>query len=123
MYKSRIQNGALTAVLWIGTLFVWIPYALVLITSFKTSREAGLFRLTLPTEWHIIENYKLVFERGDIMLGFFNSIMITGCATALILFCSLLLSYYLSRTKSRLSGWLYISIVAGMTAPMSLVTT
>ena len=127
--KKALKRGILETIMWIGTLIVFIPYALVLITSFKTCREAGLFRLTLPTEWQIVENYKLVFEKGDILLGFKNSILITGVSVALILFSAVMLSYYISRANSgsrgrkRFTSWLYIFIVAGMTAPMSLVTT
>ena len=129
MKQARIKRVILEIFLWLGTAVVFIPYLLVLLTSFKTSREAGQFRLTLPTEWRIIDNYKTVFERGDILLGFWNSIVISAVSIAVILFASMLLSYYigragnLSRRHKQFTGWLYIFTVLGMTAPISLVTT
>ena len=129
MRKARLKLGLLEIILWIGTAFVFVPYLLVLLTSFKTNREAGLFQLTLPTEWHIVDNYSTVFEKGDIPLGFANSILISAVSVAMILITSMLLSYYISRASkvsrrhSKFTGWLYILVVMGMTAPISLVTT
>ena len=129
MRQGRIKRNIIEIILWVGTAVVFIPYLLVVLTSFKSNREAGLFRLTLPTEWHIVDNYKTVFEKGDIPLGFFNSIVITGISVAIILLASMLLSYYISRAgkvsrkHGKFTGWLYIFIVIGMTAPISLVTT
>jgi len=105
------------------TLIVLIPYAMVVLTSFMTTREAGLFRLRLPTEWQIIENYALVFERGGIVRAFINSVHITGVAVVLILLSAMLLSYYIGRVQNKLTRGLYLFIVVGMTAPISLVTT
>ena len=129
MKQAALKRRLLEIIMWFGTVIVFIPYLLVVLTSFKTNREAGQFRLTLPTEWHIVDNYQLVFERGDILLGLFNSILIAAIAVAVILFSSMLLSYYIgraskiSRMHNKFTGWLYIFIVLGMTAPISLVTT
>jgi len=128
--KRALRNRRILEVaLWVGTLFVFVPYLLVVLTSFKTNREAGLFQLTLPKEWHIIDNYSLVFEKGSVLLGFWNSVFISAISVAMILFAAMLLSYYIARASkissrhNKLTGWLYIFIVLGMTAPISLVTT
>ena len=129
MKKQKAKLGILEIVLWIGTLAVFIPYALVLLTSFKDRREAGLFQLSLPSEWHIVDNYATILSKGDILRGFLNSCLITGVATFIILLCAVLLSYYIgrankmSRRHGKFTGWLYIYVIIGMTAPISLVTT
>lgn len=129
MLRTKIKNTILELTLWVFSLVVFVPYALVVLTSFMTTRQAGLFQLRLPEEWQIIENYRIVFQRGNILSGFYNSMLITSFSVAIILFCALLLSYYISRASTRskayrkFTSFLYVFILVGMTAPMSLVTT
>lgn len=122
-FKNKLTLTALEIFLWLISLIVLIPYALVILTSFKTSKEAGLFQLSLSSELHIIENYKVVFEKGRIFQGFYNSIFITALSVILILLCSVFLSFYIARVKSKVSSFLYLFFTMGMTAPITMVTT
>ncbi|MGI6778549.1 MAG: carbohydrate ABC transporter permease [Acetivibrionales bacterium] len=121
--KSRIHSSVVEIIMWLFTVIVFIPYLLVVLTSVKTSKEAGLFQLNLPSEIHIVENYRMVFEKGYVFQGFLNSLIITGLSAAIILFSSSLLSFYIARVKTRVSTFLYIYFTMGMTTPISLVTT
>ena len=121
--KGKIGSKVFEVILWIFSLIVLIPYLLVVLTSVKSSREAGLFQLNIPSEIHILDNYKVVFEKGNIVQGFINSVVITGISVAIILLCSSMLSYYIARVKNRVSYSLYIYFIMGMTTPISLVTT
>lgn len=112
----------LEIVLWIFGLLLLIPFLLVVLTSVKDSQTAGLFQLTLPKVLHF-ENYKVVWKEGQILHGFLNSTVIAVPMCALSLGCSALLSFYLARVKSKFSRFLYMFIVMGMTAPLSIVTT
>jgi len=120
---GRFKLLAAEIILWIISLIVLIPYLLVILTSVKNSSEAGLFQLNIPSEIHIIDNYKVVFEKGKVFKGFYNSTFITVISVALILICSALVSFYIARVKSRTSSFLYMFFVMGITAPISLVTT
>jgi raffinose/stachyose/melibiose transport system permease protein len=113
----------LVACLWLCTLTVLVPFVFVVITSLKDSREAGLFRLSLPAKYHLLENYTVVFGQGRILQGFMNSIVITSASVALVLICAALLSFYIARSRSKASSFLYYFFIMGMTAPLSLVTT
>ena len=129
MKQAARKRIILEVLMWVGTLVVIIPYLLVLLTSFKNRREAGQFQLTLPTEWHIIDNYRTIFEKGNVLLGLWNSIFIAVIAVSIILLTSMLLSYYIGRANSisskhsKFTSFLYIFLLLGMTAPISLVTT
>jgi len=120
---GKIKIFILELFLWVSSLIVLIPYLLVVLTSLKTSKEAGLFQLNLPSEIHFLDNYKIVFEKGNVLLSFYNSIVITAVSVVIILVSSALLSFYIARVKSRFSSFLYVFFVMGMMAPISLVTT
>lgn len=109
--------------LWMISLIIIIPYLMVVLTSVKTSKEAGMFQLNFPSEIHILDNYRIVFEKGKIILGFYNSITITVVSVFLILAASAFVSFYIARVKTRLSNFIFLFIIMGMTAPISLVTT
>ncbi|UUZ84608.1 carbohydrate ABC transporter permease [Paenibacillus sp. P26] len=109
--------------LWCLSAIIFVPYLMVVLTSVKNSKEAGLFRLTLPSEIHFFDNYGVIFERGHIFQGFLNSIVVTVGSVMIVLICSALLSFYIARVRSRLSEFLYSFFLLGMVAPISLVTT
>lgn len=122
MKKERIKNRIIEIVLWILGILMMIPFALVIITSLKDVQTAGLFRLTLPEVFHF-ENYKVVWEEGAILQGFCNSLIIAVPMCIISLFCSSLMSFYLARVKTKFSKFLYIFVIMGMAAPLSIVTT
>ena len=41
----------------ICSLFMLVPFYMILINSFKSKEGAALVNLSLPDEWHIVENY------------------------------------------------------------------
>lgn len=120
---KKIKPLVLEILLWAISLLVLIPYVLVVLTSFKNSKEAGLFQLNIPSEINVIANYKMVFEKGEVFQGFYNSLVITGISVVIILLASAFMSYYIARVKSRFSSFLYFFFIMGMAAPISLVTT
>lgn len=122
MRKERIKNRILEIVLWILGILMMIPFALVILTSLKDTQSAGLFRLTIPDVLHF-ENYITVWKEGAILQGFKNSVIIAVPMCVFSLFCSSLLSFYLARVKTKFSKFLYIFIVMGMAAPLSIATT
>ncbi len=109
--------------LWGMSAVILIPYLMVVLTSLKSSKEAGLFRLALPSDIHFFDNYRVVFERGYVLQGFLNSTFVTVGSVVIVLICSALLSFYIARVRSRISGALYRFFLLGMVAPISLVTT
>lgn len=109
--------------LWAMSVTILVPYFMVVLTSVKNSKEAGLFRLTLPSEIHLLDNYRVVFERGFVVQGFINSIIVTVGSVIIVLICSALLSFYIARARGWIAGMLYRFFLLGMVAPISLVTT
>ena len=122
MRKTRWGNVAVAALLWVGTLVVLVPFALLIITAFKTRQEAQFINFTLPAAWQW-ENIKIVWEKGKLLQGYINSIIITVPCVALIVSSSALASYYMARKRSRNTNAVYTFFVAGIIKPIPLVTT
>lgn len=120
--KTTFKKAALFLVMWLFSLVVLVPVALLIITAFKTTKEAQIISFALPAsiQW---KNLKVVWERGLIWQGFLNSVIITVPCVALIVFTSAMMSYYLARRKSRFSSSMYTFTVMGLIKPIPLVTT
>ncbi len=105
-------------IMWVFSLLVLIPMAMVIFTSFKEKREASSINLTLPRTW-MWSNYAEVFEKSNILRNFFNSIVISVFATALVLVTASLLSYAIVRRDTRGCRILDKVLTFGIIAPFA----
>lgn len=121
--KTKKLHLALTAIIgWILSLVVLVPFAIVIINSFKSEAEAYAMNLALPKEW-IFKNYSDVFRDGHILRSFLNSLLLS-CFTVLIgITVSAMASFILQRHKSKFNQFCYYFFFAGLIAPMNFVTT
>lgn len=122
MKKQKIKNRILEIILWVFALAWLIPFVLVILTSLKDRGSAALFQLTLPEIWHW-ENYKVVWEEGEIVRGFLNSVLISVPTVAVAVIFSSMLAFWLARVKTKISKVVYMFVIMGMTVPLIIVTT
>ena len=125
MSRKAIDRGihiTISILLWLGTLVVFVPVFILIITSLKNTKEAKIIGLTLP-ETLQFENFAIVWEKGLIVQGFVNSLLIAVPCVLLIVFASALMSYYLARRNARSTYPMYVFVVAGIIKPIPLVTT
>lgn len=120
--QAMIRRVLLGLALWLGSLVVLVPAALLVITAFKTTKEAQIINFSLPAVWNW-SNFATVWERGLLWQGFLNSVIITVPCVALIIFTSAMMSYYLARRRDKMSNGLYTFVVMGIIKPIPLVTT
>ncbi len=113
---------AVEALLIVGSLLVLLPILIMIFGSFKTNVEVLDFSLKLPKTWNF-DNYKKVFEEGDLMRAFLNGILITGVSSIINIVTTSAASFVLVRRESRLSNFLYLFFFMGLIAPMSTITT
>lgn len=105
-------------VVWMVTIVMIIPLALIVINSFKTQGEAATMNFKLPTSWEW-DNYLQVIQTGKLIMAFGNSMYYTVFSVVLgILLCTMA-AYVLSRRKTRLNRLLYLFIVLGITMPVN----
>jgi raffinose/stachyose/melibiose transport system permease protein len=101
---------------------VGIPFWLVVVNSFKYTKDANKLELTLPKQWHILANYKEVIIKGEILKGFLNSLLITIVSVAVIVFISSLAAWIFARSKTRKINILYLICLAGVLLPGATIT-
>src|SRR2546428_308710 len=93
-------------VLWLGSLVIFYPLAMVVITSFKSEDEADQLGISLPSTFHF-ENYKTVFVQGKMLRALLNSTSITGFSVLFIVMLSATLSFVIMRNRSKLNRAIY----------------
>ncbi|MDR1568909.1 MAG: carbohydrate ABC transporter permease [Oscillospiraceae bacterium] len=119
----RVQNMHIPAylVLVVWSVIALFPIWVMVANSFKT-------RFTIyenpfgPPEKFNIKNYTDVLASGDFMNYFKNSIFVVVLSIALVLLLGSLAAYALARWRSRLSGGLYLFLIAGMMLPIKIAS-
>jgi multiple sugar transport system permease protein len=100
------------------TLFLFVPFVMTVLSSFKTSAEVIAFPPTiLPSVWHP-ENYLNVLTQ---ITGFprmvFNSFFVTLLVVALNLFFDSLVGYAFARLEFPFKNTLFAIMIATMVIP------
>lgn len=116
--KSNRSNILYSIMMWVFSLLVLYPLAMVVLTSFKEKREANAVSATLPKEW-IWQNYLEVLDSGNVIRTFFNSVMISTIATLLVLITASILSYAIVRRDTRGCRLIDKFLTFGIIAPFA----
>ncbi|AQQ52075.1 carbohydrate ABC transporter permease [Planococcus lenghuensis] len=106
--------GVLLGILWLT------PFYLMFVNSFKTKKEIFTDTTSLPEGWNIA-NYTEAFRELDFLQTLANSLLITVASVTLIIICSSMAAYSLSRAKSKISTVLFLAFVAAMLIPFQSV--
>lgn len=106
---------------WTISIISVVPLLLILFNSLKTSQKASDMNLELPgfpLQW---DNFIVVFEKGKLLLSFINSCIYSFGSVLLCCILSSLAAYVLSRNRTRLTKFLYMFIVLGITMPINYI--
>lgn len=101
---------------------VGIPLWLAFITSAKSQGEANLPDLSLPSKWHIVENYRQAFTQGQFLDGLFGSIIVMVPSVIGVILFGSMASWILARHSSRGAAVLYAAAISGLILPPAVVT-
>ena len=119
------QNSyVLEAVAIIIFLLYMIPFALVIINSSKPSLKIIMDPLSFPENWsQLIENIKAVLTSPNVRYpsSFISTVIISVCSVALLVLISSMAAWVLVRTKTKLSGAVFMVFVAAMVIPFQVV--
>ena len=105
-------------------LLYMIPFAIVLINSSKPSLTIIMDPLSLPKDpSQLIANIKTVFTSPNVRYAssFISTIVITVSSVALLVLISSMAAWVLVRTKTKLSGILFMVFVSAMVIPFQVV--
>lgn len=120
--EERIINRLLGLLLWLISLIIIIPVAMILLNSVKSVTESAVMSLRLPTELHF-ENFAEVLGDDKMLRSFFNSAVLCAGSSILTLLVSSLAAYVLSRNRNKLNRTIYIIFLLGLVAPINYITT
>ena len=99
------------------------PILVVIVNSFKTT--PGIFNgpFQLPGEdTFSLQGYQRVLTRGNFVINYRNSLIVTVSTTVLTLVCSTLAAYGITEYRVRLAPWLGGLFVLGIMLPIRLGT-
>ncbi|WP_306208154.1 carbohydrate ABC transporter permease [Actinoplanes sp. RD1] len=117
---TRVVHPVIVVVLLVTA--IGIPLWLALITSFKSQGEANIPDLSLPSEWHVWDNYRQAFTQGDMLWALFGSLLVMIPAVLGVLIFGSLASWVLARRTGRMVSILYSAAISGIILPPAVVT-
>lgn len=92
------------------------PFFLVFVNSLKLKTDILDNPLAFPA--HITwDNFNQALTKMNFFRSLTNSIIITVLSVSLLIVFSSMLAYYLARTKSKPSKWIFLVLVASMIVP------
>ncbi|GIO84238.1 sugar ABC transporter permease [Paenibacillus faecis] len=116
MSMKKIHSLLIRLILSVGALFTCFPIYMAVVNSFKTQGEMFESFVALPTKLHF-ENYSQAFEKIHLLNSSLNSVVVSVIGIGGIVFCSALAGYKLSRTRGKLSHFIFLLFVASMLVP------
>jgi multiple sugar transport system permease protein len=99
--KRKVRRFAFYTVLLCLTIFTLVPLIWVIITSLKLDAEVLRTPVVYFPKNVIWDNYRYVWEKAQFSKFFFNTVLVSGITTAIVVVLSMLVAYGLSRFKFR----------------------
>jgi len=103
--------------------WVVLPFWVLLVNSFKTSREAESPSVSLPKTWAVVDNYRAVLEQGHYLLGLRNSLFVAVPVVVLTLLLGAMAAWTFARTSSRTLRFWYYVMALSIILPPAIVPT
>lgn len=120
--RKAVTEGIKLVGLITAFLLYLMPFALVILNSFKQKRDIMKSPFSLTAEKGMsLENYAAAFGKMNYLRAFTNSLFITGLASLLVILLSAMCAYYIVRAKSRLSNLIYSLMIASMIIPFQSI--
>ena len=124
--KKRDKNKtALTVIFAVIAVAYLVPIFLVLMNSFKSNAAINLNPFAIPDEESFVgwTNYikGMTFGNYPFFKSVMYSVMITVMSVALILICTSMAAWYISRVGSTISKTVYFLCVFSMVVPFQMV--
>lgn len=116
-------NGIQKTIAWLLLLLLAFvnlyPIGIMILSSFKSTREIFLKPFELPAVWRW-KNYVSAWQRADFATYFKNSILVTAASIAAILLVSSMAAYVIARFDFKGKRSIYLYLLAGLALPTRL---
>ena len=128
--KNVAGTTAVYVVLVLFALWILIPFSIVIVTSFKTAKDASNPQFHFfPEEW-VLDGYNDVFTYNAgmggaplLIRGFMNTLMIVLPPTILGLFCSAMSAYAFAKLRFKGKNLLFSALLMTMMIPGTIMLT
>ncbi|MBN2811098.1 MAG: carbohydrate ABC transporter permease [Spirochaetales bacterium] len=117
--KMQNRHIASHIVLSLWGLLVLFPIWTMVINSFKFKLDIYLDPFGLPKKWNF-GSYASVFQDGNFLVYFKNSLAVTVGSILLVLLFGSLCSYAIVNWKNRQTRFVYLFFIAGMMMPIKI---
>lgn len=103
----------------IGCLIMVYPFAVVLLTAFKTNNEIYQNPIGLPRHW-VFENFIGAWNSANLGRLFLNSVFLTAVGVALAVFISALAAFAIARSTAAYKQKILLFFISGIFIPVQL---
>ena len=118
--KKEQRKLYITEFFMVALAVIWfIPIYYLIVTTFKSPREATEGPLKLPEVW-MIENYIEAWKNMEYPRALFNTVTITVLAVGIIVLVTSLAGYALARTKTKWGNRFFLLFLAGLMVPFQM---
>ena len=124
MRKNRARGGWFATILFtVISIFYVSPLFIVLINSFKKKAFISKEPFALPSEKTLVgfENYMNGIEKYGFLKAVGWTLFITVCSVVVILVCTSMCAWFITRVRSRLTQGIYLLCVFSMVVPFQMV--
>lgn len=124
MGVRKAKHGGILTFIFSLISIIWIsPIAIVLINSFKKKSFISNKPFSIPTGKAFVglNNYVNGIEKIDFFSAFFNSLFITVCSVFVIVLCTSMCGWYITRVKNKFTSCIYYLCVFSMIVPFQMV--
>ena len=103
-------------------LIYMVPFALVILNSFKQKKDIIKNPFSIAPELgYTFENYAEAFEKMHFMRSFGNSAIVTGFSASVVIILAAMVAYYFVRAKNKFSKVSFAIMSASMIIPFQAI--
>jgi raffinose/stachyose/melibiose transport system permease protein len=123
--RSRASVIGGMVALGISFLVFVIPFAFIILMTFKDKRQASLLDFSWPASFNLWDNLVTVISTRNWMLvtAFVNSTILTVASVTLLVIFGAMVGFVLARRKTRWNPLVEFLILAGLMIPPAVVPT
>ena len=120
--RSRISTAGTCIFTILGLVYI-AQILIVLMNSFKKKVYINKEPFTLPTEktWNSLENYLTAIDKYELLSAVGWTVFITVGSVLVILVCTSMCAWYITRVKTKFTKALYLLCVFSMVVPFQMV--
>lgn len=122
---KKSQGGRIVHIILLTVLVVialGLPFYLLVVTAGKDQAEALQLSLSLPTQWHLLENFATVLSQGKMIAAFFGSVIVTVPSVLIALLFGAMASWIFARRTTKAMSLVYALCISGLILPPAVVT-